>query len=306
MGCGVYMREFVKRILAKPILFFDKLVIGFYLYMVKKKTAGIKELIFSKKKVLILAPHQDDEVLGCGCFIQQGIEEGNKIKCVFMTDGSMSTDSINKETLAKIRKIEALEVAKKLKMELPEFLNKGDGVLDSNDIDASKKIAEIIDKFKPDIIMFPYFMDGHSDHSATSGILINAMELIKNNARLFAYEINSPISVYGITHYVDCTSYMSRKSDILKTYKSQTMSFGTVLLMNKLNGILAGTDGGVELFREIDFDSYKKTYEKYNKDNKVWMRFRQMYSIYFMVIAYFKGLGLKKEGAKYQDFGMKQ
>lgn len=300
------MKKLIKKILANPVILFNKIVIGLYLHIMKTKTDDIKKLSLSGDRILVLAPHQDDEMLGCGCFIQQALRQGNKVKCVFMTDGSKSPSDVDESTLIKTRKAEALKVAEKLKMELPEFLDMEDGALDNNDIEASNKIINIIKKFQPNIIMVPYFLDGHKDHCAVSGIFIKAMELMQLNARLFAYEINSPISVYGITHYVDCTNLMNCKREALKIYESQTMSFESILLMNKLNGILSGTKNGAELFRELNLISYEKAYEKYNKDNNIWKRFRQMYSIYFMVIAYFKGIGLKKEIAMFQNAGDEQ
>lgn len=270
----------------------------------KKNVKGIERLQLSGDRILILAPHQDDEILGCGCFIQQALQRGSKVKCIFMTDGSKSSNGdIDEVTLAEIRKAEASKVAENLNMEVPEFIDREDGSLDHRDIEAANKILKIINEFQPNVILFPYFLDGHKDHSGVSGILIRAVNMMKNTdaIRFFAYEINSPITVYGITHYVDCTCFMEGKIDILKMYKSQTMSFESILLMNKLNGILTSTNGGAELFREIDIASYKKAYEKYNKDNNIWKRFRQMYSIYFMILAYFKGIGLKKEIAMFLE-----
>lgn len=301
------MKRVLKKLLAKPALLLNNLIIGFYLHTAKKKAADIKDFRLSDARVLILAPHQDDEILGCGCFIQQSLQLGNQVKCVFLTDGSKSfSEKIDDElTLVETRKAEAIKVAESLNMEVPEFLDREDGSLDHEDVEAANKIATIIEEYGPNVILFPYFLDGHKDHSAVSGILVKALKKVKNHEtiKLYAYEINSPISVYGITHYVDCTCYAKGKMDSLKLYQSQTMSFESTLLMNKLNGIITDTAGGAELFREIDIVTYEKAYEKYNKDNNIWMRFRQMYSIYFMILAYFKGIGLKKEIAMFQEAG---
>ncbi len=299
------MKELIKKLLAPPIIIINKIILGLYLYIVKGKADDLKRLGLSDEKILILSPHQDDEVLGCGCFIQKGIEQGNEIKCVFMTDGSKSSEDMDKETLIKKRKIEALKVADILKMGTPEFLDITDGELEHDDTMASYNLARIIAEFQPGVIILPYFLDGHKDHSGVSGIFIKAASLVEYKGKLFAYEINSPISVYGITHYADCTGYVDGKKEAVKIYESQTMSFESIFLMNKLNGILTGTKEGGELFREINLFSYTKAYERYNIDNDVWKRFRQMYSIYFMIAAYFKGLGLKKEAALFQNAGDK-
>lgn len=295
------MRDFAKKVLAKPVIVFNKIVLGLYLYIMKRKVKKLKALYLTGDKILILAPHQDDEILGCGCFIQQALKKGNKVKSVFFTDGSKSSEDTERTILKRIRKAEALKVAENLGMEQPEFLDREDGALDHKDIEAAAKIAEIIKTFQPGLILVPYFLDGHKDHSAVSGILINALGLIEYKGRLFAYKINSPISVHGVTHYADCTNFLDNKEDILKIYESQSMSFESILLMDRLNGIVTEAEEGAELFRELNITVYKKAYKKYNKENNIWMSFRQMYSIYFMVAAYFKGIGLKKEIADFQN-----
>lgn len=58
----------------------------------------------NKKKILILAPHQDDEIILCGGFLQGLIENGYYVNVVFMTNGDYTKD------IGKIRLEEALEV----------------------------------------------------------------------------------------------------------------------------------------------------------------------------------------------------
>ncbi|NLN47579.1 MAG: PIG-L family deacetylase [Clostridiales bacterium] len=295
------MRGFLKEILAGPAKLFNKTVLSLYLITAKGRIKGLKPLQLPGGKALILAPHQDDEILGCGCFILKMIKEGGKVKTVFFTDGSKSTEEIEPETLKRIRKTEAQKVAKTLGMESPEFLDREDGELDHRDVGAAMKLIKIVKNFQPDLIMVPYFLDGHKDHSAVSGIFINALESINFKGRLFAYKTNSPISIHGVTHFIDCTDFMEYKKNALNLYESQSMSFESILLMDKLNGIIANAEEGAELFRELNLNAYKKAYRKYNKDNNIWKSFKQMYSIYFMVIAYFKGIKLKKEIADYQN-----
>ena len=47
------------------------------------------------QKILIIAPHCDDETLGCGEFISRMLKKGNKVKLVLMTNGDGFTDAIN-------------------------------------------------------------------------------------------------------------------------------------------------------------------------------------------------------------------
>jgi len=300
-----FMREIIKRVAARPIRILNNAVLGSYLYLAKVKVKEIKAIDVSRKRILILSPHQDDEILGCGCLIKKALEEKGSVKCIYMTDGSQSlSDELTPEALAELRKVEAIELAKNLGMEEPVFMDYPDGDLKVDD-EGAEKIAGIIEDYKPDIIFLPYFLDGHKDHTAVSGIFIASVELLKKHKKFdtYCYEVNSPISVHGITHYMDCSGYLKAKKGALEFYSSQTMSFESIFEMNKLNRIIVGTSEGAELFRYIDLESYKNAYNRYNKNNEIYSRFRQMYSIYFMIPAYFKGLSIKKEVALFQNSG---
>lgn len=61
----------------------------------------------NKQKILILAPHQDDELILCGSFLYSLIEQNYKIYIVYMTNGDYETD------IGKVRLKEALKVMKK-------------------------------------------------------------------------------------------------------------------------------------------------------------------------------------------------
>lgn len=300
------MKNIIKKLLAKPVKVINNMVLALYLHLVKGKAKGIKKIGFESKKLLILSPHQDDEILGCGCLIKKTLEAGGHAKCIYMTDGSKSlSDQLTPEAMIEMRKAEAIRLTEHLNMEEPIFLGCSDGSLEPDDKEAADKVAQAIEDYKPDAVLIPYFLDGHKDHTAVSGIYLASMKKLKNHKEFdtYCYEINSPISVHGITHYMDCSGYLKAKSDALDFYSSQTMSFESIFAMNRLNRILTGVEEGAELFRIVELESYEIAYNKYNKDNRISASFRQMYSIYFMIPAYFKGLRIKKEVAHFQNAG---
>lgn len=300
------MKDILKKLLAKPVKIINNMVLGLYLRFVKARAKGIKEINLTGKKLLILAPHQDDEILGCGCLIEKALESKGAVKCVYMTDGSRSvSDELTPDAMKEMRKLEAMRLAENMGMEEPVFLGCPDGSLKPDDERAIKDVAKTIDDYRPDAVFIPYFLDGHSDHTAVSGIYLASLKMLRGHKEYdtYCYEINSPISVYGVSHYFDCTGYLEAKSDAMSFYSSQTMSFESIFAMNRLNRILASSKEGAELFKRIELRTYEIAYNKYNKDNRISSSFRQMYSIYFMIPAYFKGLKIKKEIALFQNAG---
>lgn len=298
------MKKVLKILLFKPVKYINKLVLSVYLYILKNKVKNIKPLDIANKKVLIFSPHQDDELLGCGCTIKKALQLKAQVKCIYITDGSQSlSNDLTIEEMIEVRKAEAMRLTEHLGMDEPVFLGCPDSFLEPDDENAINNIAKVIENYKPDVIFIPYFLDGHKDHTAVSSLYLASLELIDSCKELetYCYEINSPISVYGITHYIDCTGCLDSKKDAMKFYESQTMSFESIFLMNQLNRILTGVKEGAELFKKIDLNAYKHAYNTYNNDNKISYCFGRIYSIYFMIPAYFKGMKLKKEIAFYMN-----
>ena len=81
------------------------------------------------KKILIIAAHPDDEILGCGGTIIK-LKKKNIIRIIFLTNGVSSRKNTNNRK-AKLRKLECLNVIRKLGIKKPIFNNFPDNKLDS-------------------------------------------------------------------------------------------------------------------------------------------------------------------------------
>ena len=57
----------------------------------------MKKNYINKKKILIVAAHPDDEVLGCGGTITKSTAQGCKVYIVFMTNGVAARNKIKKD-----------------------------------------------------------------------------------------------------------------------------------------------------------------------------------------------------------------
>src|SRR6476646_4617280 len=94
-------------------------------------SAGSKPMAMSQKSALIVAPHQDDETLGCGGLIALKREQGIPVQVVFITDGAASHTwhpRFKAGEIAPIRKQEALTALAILGVEQTQihFLDKRD------------------------------------------------------------------------------------------------------------------------------------------------------------------------------------
>ena len=98
-------------------------------------------------KILVVAAHPDDEVLGCGATIARHIHNGDKVQVVFLADGFGSRNN------GSDRDSSAKEASELLGCEPPIFLNFPDNQLDSVALlNIVKELEEVICDFLPSII----------------------------------------------------------------------------------------------------------------------------------------------------------
>ncbi|MCM4157334.1 bifunctional PIG-L family deacetylase/class I SAM-dependent methyltransferase [Gramella sp. AN32] len=127
---------------------------------------------------LVLAPHPDDEALGCGGFIALMTAKKVRVKVIFMTSGTASHTSKTHpvEALAKLREKEALSSCETLGINVNavEFLRQQDSGLSSLNDEELEQLAThlqlYIEKNKIKTLLLPWRKDPHPDHIITSKI----------------------------------------------------------------------------------------------------------------------------------------
>lgn len=164
-------------------------------------------------KVLVFAPHPDDETLGCGGTLAKLKAVGCTIKVVFVTDGG-GAGGLPEGSIA-IRQQEAAAALTTLGVQDWLFLDEPDGSFRNHP--AFERLAlEIMQAFQADWIFLPSVLDYHRDHVAIGQTLFALWQQHKTAARLFFYEIWSPLPA---THVVDISSAIELKRQAIEQYK---------------------------------------------------------------------------------------
>jgi LmbE family N-acetylglucosaminyl deacetylase len=119
------------------------------------------------RRVLIVAPHPDDEVFGAGGLIQHLLFEGIPLEVVAVTDGEGShpgSTAISKVDLASARVRESLEALRRLGWREPLITRLR--LPDSNVREYRQQLQETLRlKLRPgDLCIAPWRFDGHPDH----------------------------------------------------------------------------------------------------------------------------------------------
>jgi N-acetylglucosamine malate deacetylase 1 len=169
--------------------------------------------IIPAQKVLVLAPHCDDELLGCGGTILRYLQDKTRVIILYLT--------LDKEEK---RKVEAINAWRNFPNLTQKFLTIEDSKLVLNRKIAIDKISDLIVLDNPDIIFTPWVYDMHKDHSYSSIYLADSLKKLAKKRNLeqniVFYEVNFPL--YS-NYSVNITRFMQNKLNILKLYKSQNI-----------------------------------------------------------------------------------
>ena len=201
-------------------------------------------------KYLIVAPHEDDETLGCGGVIRMLRDKGEEVHVVFMTDGRYGSplpEERGSKKLIETRKMEAIEALSVLGVDKDNivFLDFEDGKLKKHMKEAEEKLTNIVRELKPNRIYYTVPIDAHSDHEATGKIVERVIkrELGRREdfgrsfliwkPRIKARDPSIPLKYIKSLFFrreieeVDITNYLEIKREALMKYKSQIKWFSS-------------------------------------------------------------------------------
>ena len=115
--------------------------------------------------ILIIAPHADDEILGCGGVIAKYISNGHKVFVLIATNASVGAPDIFSAADVESIRREALASHKSLGVYETIFLDyPAPNLRNSESFRISLKFTEIISRIKPKAVFLPHPSDLHSDH----------------------------------------------------------------------------------------------------------------------------------------------
>jgi LmbE family N-acetylglucosaminyl deacetylase len=141
------------------------------------------------KSVLVVAPHQDDESIGCGGALALQVRSGKAGYVVILQDGADEHAELgmSREALTEMRNDESRRAAAVLQIEPPRFLNHVS--LEKGIQQATQELLTILTERKIDAVFTPFVLDGHPDHRTANYILASALKKISWSVRVLGYEV---------------------------------------------------------------------------------------------------------------------
>lgn len=169
---------------------------------------------FSGEDALVLAPHPDDEAIGCGGSILKHTAKGCRVKVIFVTDGAggdfegrFGNDYVRLRLASAERALAVLGVRES------EFWGFEERKLHEKARDVTERLKTVIDDFKPSVIYAPSPFEIHPDHRETFSLVWGLESRL--SSKILLYEALVPL--YPDT-LVDITAEWSSKKRAIECY----------------------------------------------------------------------------------------
>ena len=159
---------------------------------------------------LVLAPHPDDEVFGCGGAIASHVRSGVPVHVVVLTDGARFGDETSRAN-------ESRAAAKVLGYGEPEFWNLPDRGLRYSE-ELVQRMADCIVRTGADLVYAPSPWEIHPDHRQTSRLATEAVRRVRHPVRLAFYEVGVPLRPNTL---LDITPFFGTKEAAMRCFGSQ-------------------------------------------------------------------------------------
>jgi N-acetylglucosamine malate deacetylase 1 len=227
------------------------------------------------ERVLVLAPHMDDETIGCGGSLALHARQGAHITVVFLTDGRLGAADIGvmmgamreqaqRELIAR-RRCEASAAIETLGVQKMVCLDVEDGTLQSSP-DAAERLRAVLLEVRPELVYLPFWLEEHTDHRAASRVLLDAARGAGLDFRCVGYEVWTPLFPNCL---VNIEATMPTKKAALAHYASQLQQGAYLHTSVGLNayraaGLLNPQGAYAEAFCAMSLEDYRDGFERFS------------------------------------------
>jgi LmbE family N-acetylglucosaminyl deacetylase len=209
----------------------------------------------SRRTVVVIAPHPDDEVIGCGGVILLHRQAGHDVSVVHVTDGRGSrAGGLDADSMARRRRGEAeaclaiLGVGQWHWLGLPEW--------EWHDAEGAAALERVLGERRPSLIYAPSRVDFHPEHERVARVLGAVLGSVAGDATVRAYPIGVPLSRVLTNVVADVSAVWERVRQAVGAYRSQEGAVRFSLRSRRYSAAAHGLAHAAEEFWEMPARAY--------------------------------------------------
>jgi LmbE family N-acetylglucosaminyl deacetylase len=212
------------------------------------------------ERVLVIAPHPDDEAIACSGTILRHLASGDNVLVAIATDGRNSRVASSPEEMARIRKNEATQAARRLGIGSPEWLGLPEGEWQVSEL--QPLLTGLLQRYRPTLVYAPSRIDFHPEHFAVAHTLGRALEAVPIKPRVRVYQVQVPLTRVLTNVVADVSGVIAQSETVLQAYKSQAGSIQCTYRRGRYGALSHRTVGPVEEFWELTAHQYSQIHRR--------------------------------------------
>jgi len=220
------------------------------------------------RETLVIAPHPDDEVLGCGGLVAGLAAAGTSVRVVFLSDGGGGEEPIeDRPAYAAARRGEAREAAERLGIAEVEHLDLPDGRLEQSLPELVEALQQRLSVRPPDLLLVPSPAERSADHRAAFAALHRLLAPLRDGdpllaslrpLRILAYEVNGPLVPDLLIDVSDRVEAIARAMAAYATQEARHPYLEAALGLRRFRTLTLGPDvAAAEGYRELAVDDFR-------------------------------------------------
>jgi LmbE family N-acetylglucosaminyl deacetylase len=210
------------------------------------------------RRVVVFAPHPDDEAIGCAGSIVKHVACGDRVSIVIATDGRQSRAIADPAKMSERRRMEAAAAARLLGVVNVDWLGFREGEWELRELQS--RLETLLDDIEPHVVYAPSRVDFHPEHHRVAHALARALhshlEVRPRRLDVRIYGVQVPLTPALANLVVDVSDVAERCHAVLRSYTSQAGSIECSYRQRRYGARLHGLRGEVEEFWELPAARY--------------------------------------------------
>jgi LmbE family N-acetylglucosaminyl deacetylase len=208
------------------------------------------------RQVLVVAPHPDDEAIGCAGTVLLHADARDRVCVAIATDGGRSKVIADRNQMCRQRRREAEDAARLMQVDRLEWIGLPEGEWSTPEL--QQALAALIQQIRPDIIYAPSRIDFHPEHLRVAHALALALDGsdAAHDMCVRIYQIQVPLNPLLINLVADVSPVKSASEAALRAYVSQAGSVQCAYRQRRYAAAWHGIAGRAEEFHELPVQRY--------------------------------------------------
>ncbi len=216
-----------------------------------------------KQRILVVAPHPDDEVVGCaGTLLLHGLA-GDSVCIAYITDGSGSrAGGSGPGEICRQRKAEAEKAAGYLQVDRFVWFGLAEGKWKFEEL--RPPLLELLRQTSPHLIYAPSRVDFHPEHRKVAhalSLLLSKDGAARAGAVVRVCQLQVPLTPLLANQVVDCSGLAGKVEAAFKVYRSQSVNFGRALRMLHYAARFHGFTAHAEEYWQMPVEDYCRLHD---------------------------------------------